>query len=157
MECFELMDLDDTGTCSQLYSGDVTPTISCITGKIERADLEEAVKHNRDGTFFKRMGKPTKKVVTLKEYLKFFHVISKVKGDDTFQKILKHVITRSTKYPTHSQRCAAFPRSGRASHSYRPLNPHASARTTKTADVLQDSARRWCGCRAAQLPGPHTS
>ena len=49
------------------------------------------MKHNRDGEFFKRMGKPTKKVVTLKEYLKFFHVISKAKGDDTFQKILKHV------------------------------------------------------------------
>ena len=61
-----------------------------ITGKIERADLEEAVKHKRGGDFFKRMGTPPK-AISLREYVKFFFIVRKVKGEEVLAKLMLHV------------------------------------------------------------------
>ena len=67
-ETFNLMDVDGTGM-------------------IERSDLEEAVNHDRGGAFFSKMGTPPN-AISKKEYLKFFYVIRKTKGEAELDKIL---------------------------------------------------------------------
>merc|ERR1712100_502872 len=56
-------------------------------GMIERSDLEEAVNHDRGGAFFSKMGTPPN-AISKKEYLKFFYVIRKTKGEAELDKIL---------------------------------------------------------------------
>ena len=57
------------------------------TGKIERADLEETMNHDRGGAFFNQMGTPPN-AISKEEYLKFFYVIRKTKGEADLDNIL---------------------------------------------------------------------